>query len=132
MTLPFSFSDDQNTSSTTKNTDKENYRETLAPDCQRMYDNFVNDIPTQETTICRLSGVEESENVILGFFFRFENFQEGLLVYGTNYDPYLHIDEPRFFAKVHCIENDQYRKLTQIMTSEEIAEKLLSFKNCSK
>lgn len=102
--------------------------------CEDMYKQFIKVIPDQTTTICRAKNIGEDRTDVLGFFFKFR--VEGVdyravLLYGSKYDDMLYA-EPADHIATHagCIEGNGYRKIQRKMTSAEIANKLLSHKDC--
>lgn len=100
----------------------------LANECERLYLAFLEEIPDQNVTICRVN--IDGRTDVIGMYF-YKQHQKKVLFYGENYDVKLFSATDSYAARVKCIENGQYKKFTQFMTGEEIAKKLLSFKNCN-
>lgn len=99
----------------------------FAGECERLYQAFVSHIPGQNVTICRVN--VEGRTDVIGMYFVM-NKHETVLLYGRNYDTMMYSSDDSYVANAQCISNDEYRVLTRYMTGSEIAEKLLSFKNC--
>lgn len=109
---------------------------TFADDCQRLYNWFVSATYTQQTTICRVSGVEPGRTDILGFFFKIIDNTDlqakpAVLIYGDYYDTMLYYDQDPMVSTAKCITTGGYRTITAEMTPEQIAAKLLSMKQCN-
>jgi uncharacterized protein (TIGR02145 family) len=69
----------------------------------------------------------------MGFFFHFGlqgTEYPAVLIYGSDYDPMLYSGDDYYVKHAKCIKNDRYRILYTVMTPEQIAAKLLSFKKC--
>lgn len=97
--------------------------------CEAMHAEFVNVIKPQKVTICRVAGLEPGRTDILGMYF-YMGPVKALLVYGTNYDTMLYVDQDYPVTHTKCIVNDQYREIHSYMSSEQIASKLMSMKQC--
>lgn len=101
--------------------------------CEDMYRKFIQVIPNQYTVTCRATGFGEDRTDVLGFFFVFymNNISyKAVFLYGSDFDDMLYAVPDKVAAHAKCIEGNGYRKIEKKMTSEEIAEKLLSRKDC--
>lgn len=98
--------------------------------CEKMHREFMLHIPNQITTTCRVSGIEDGRTDILGFFFKFSDDTQAVFVYGEDYPVMLYVDKDDPVKNAKCIENENFRAIQSPMTSEQIAAKLLSYKNC--
>ena len=102
-------------------------------ECERIYHKFIKTLSKQKTKTCRVSGVDDDRTDIMGFFFHFDlqgTEYPAVFIYGSDYDPMLYSGEDYYVKHAKCIKNDRYRILYTVMTPEQIAAKLLSFKNC--
>lgn len=104
-------------------------------DCERIYRNFVKTIPKQKTKISRVTGIDEDRTDLMGFFFHFElQGQEypAVLIYGNDYNEMLYSGADYYVTHAKCVKNSKYRIISTVMTPEQIASKLMSFKKCGK
>ena len=102
-------------------------------ECERIYHKFIKTISKQKTKTCRVSGVDDDRTDIMGFFFHFDlqgTEYPAVFIYGSDYDPMLYSGDDYYVKHAKCIKNDRYRILYTVMTPEQIAAKLLSFKKC--
>jgi uncharacterized protein (TIGR02145 family) len=102
-------------------------------ECERIYHKFIKTLSKQKTKTCRVSGVDDDRTDIMGFFFHFGlqgTEYPAVLIYGSDYDPMLYSGDDYYVKHAKCIKNDRYRILYTVMTPEQIAAKLLSFKKC--
>lgn len=102
--------------------------------CESMYQNFIEVIPAQTTTICRVTGLGEERNDINGMFFNFEikgRSYQAVFVYGTDYREMLYaLPSDLIVNEIKCIESPYFRKIKSNMTSAQIINKMLSYKKC--
>lgn len=102
--------------------------------CESLYQNLTKVIPTQTTTICRVTGLAEERNDISGMFFNFEikgRQYRAVFVYGTNYTEMLYaLPSDLIVNKIKCIDSPYFRKIKSRMSSAQIVNKMLSYKKC--
>lgn len=99
----------------------------FANECERLYQAFVSHIPGQNVTICRVN--VEGRTDVIGMYFTM-NKRQTVLLYGRNYDTMMYAADDPYVVDAQCINDSQYRIIARYMTGSQIAEKLLSFKNC--
>lgn len=106
----------------------------FASDCATLYNKMIKTLPEkQKTTICRVTGIGETREDIMGFFFNFEvggKKYPAVLVYGTDYPEMLYSGDDDIVKNASCIENNGYRKVNTNMTARQVLNKLFSFKTC--
>lgn len=102
--------------------------------CESMYQNLTKVIPTQTTTICRVTGLGEDRNDISGMFFNFEikgRSYQAVFVYGSDYTEMLYaLPSDLIVNEIKCIDSPYFRKIKSRMTSAQIVNKMLSYKKC--
>lgn len=101
--------------------------------CDEMRAQFRSVIADQSVVQCRVNGVEKGRTDIMGMFFTMKSSTEtedAVLLYGSNYDTMLYLMKDPFVKNVECIQNSQFRAIKRNMTSEQIINKLMDFKNC--
>lgn len=102
--------------------------------CESMYQNLTKVIPTQTTTICRVTGLGENRNDINGMFFNFEikgRSYQAVFVYGPDYTEMLYsLPSDLIVNEIKCIDSPYFRKIKSRMTSAQIVNKMLSYKKC--
>lgn len=102
--------------------------------CESMYQSLTKVIPTQTTTICRVTGLGEERNDISGMFFNFDikgRQYQAVFVYGSNYTEMLYaLPSDLIVNEIKCIESPYFRKIKSRMTSAQIVNKMLSYKKC--
>lgn len=102
--------------------------------CENMYKKFIKVIPDQTTTVCRATGFGEDRTDVLGFFFNFEiegRTYKAVFLYGSDFDEMLYAEPSDLIAsQTTCLEGSGFRKIKTKMTSSQIANKLLSHKEC--
>ena len=102
--------------------------------CESMYRNLTEVIPTQTTTICRVTGLGEDRNDISGMFFNFEikgRSYQAVFVYGADYTEMLYsLPSDLIVNEIKCIDSPYFRKIRSRMTSAQIVNKMLSYKKC--
>lgn len=106
----------------------------FSADCGRLYNKMLKTLPAKQvTTICRVTGINEDREDIMGFFFYFDvGGQEypAVFIYGTDYDPMLYSDNDWMRKHATCITTNGYRAIKTTMSAEQILDKLFSFKTC--
>lgn len=99
----------------------------FAGECEKLYNAFVLRIPGQNDTICRVN--VEGRTDVIGMYFTMGKRQT-VLLYGNKYDTMMYSGDDPYVVNARRINDAKYRILNRYMTGSEIAEKLLSFKNC--
>ncbi len=101
----------------------------FAGECERMYQRLVDAIQGQTVTICRVANVEKNRTDVIGMFFNMHG-QDVVLLYGVSYDTMLYPMNDSFVKNATCMQDKRFRTIKREMSDEEIAEKLMSFKDC--
>lgn len=106
----------------------------FSADCGRLYNKMLKTLPAKQvTTICRVTGINEDRDDIMGFFFHFEldgkNYP-AVLIYGTDYPEMLYSGNDWMRTHATCITTNGYRAIKTTMSAEQILDKLFSFKTC--
>lgn len=106
----------------------------FSANCSKLYNKMMKTLPERQVaTICRVTGIGETRDDIMGFFFNFElNGQSypAVFIYGTDYDPMLYSGNDWMRVHATCITSDGYRAVKTTMSAEQVLNKLFSYKNC--
>lgn len=106
----------------------------FSANCSNLYAKMSKILPKyQTTTICRVTGINETRDDIMGFFFHFELNGEAypaVLVYGTDYQEMLYLGNDWIMQHAKCVTTNGYRAVKTNMSAEQVLNKLFSFKDC--
>jgi len=105
----------------------------FAADCANLYNRMLKTLETQTTTICRVTGIGEDREDIMGFFFNFTDNGKtipAVFIYGHDYDEMLYAGGDWVVQNAKCINNGEYRSIKTRMQPEQILNKLFSYKKC--
>jgi len=106
----------------------------FSADCGKLYNKMIKTLPEyQTTTICRVTGINETRDDIMGFFFHFEldgKAYPAVLIYGTDYPEMLYSGNDWMMQHAKCITTNGYRAVKTNMTAGQVLNKLFSFKDC--
>lgn len=106
----------------------------FSANCSKLYTKMIKTLPEyQTTTICRVTGINETRDDIMGFFFHFDlngTKYPAVLIYGTDYPEMLYSGNDWIMQHAKCVTTNGYRAVKTNMSAGQVLNKLFSFKDC--